>query len=59
MFRNREIELLEIIREIMHKFPPYENTQRYSLLERLRVLEVNIQRDANEYPNSNDEKTNG
>lgn len=49
MFRNREIELLEIIREIMHKFPPYENTQRYSLLERLRVLEVNIERDANEY----------
>ena len=45
MKREREKELIEILRSILHGFPPYENAGRYKILEEVRALEVNLERD--------------
>jgi hypothetical protein len=38
-------ELLEIVRDMANQFVPYERGERYKVLEKLRALEVNIERD--------------
>lgn len=40
MTKDLTIKLLDIIRDIMHSFVPYENLQRYKLLEKLQAIEV-------------------
>lgn len=38
------IELIEVVRGILHGFCPYENSIRYKLLEDLRAIETRAQR---------------
>lgn len=48
MKREHALKLIELLRCVMHSFCPYENVQRYKLLEDLRALEteINLSNDA-------------
>jgi hypothetical protein len=42
MNKKQSLELIEIVRDILHRFCPYEKADAYKILEKLRGLESEI-----------------